>query len=111
MFKRLRQLSTLRYIAFPYAVFVPLNAGKDMLWQPGQRFEFRLRLFGVIPFGIYTINVLEFDMEKGIYTEESNSHVPAWNHRISVEPVSSGSVRYTDEVEISAGRKTPVVYL
>jgi len=111
VYERIQKLSTLQHIAFPYAAFKPLNGSDDLIWKPGRRFEFRFRLFGVIPFGVHTINVIEFDENTGIYTRESNPHVPVWNHRIAIEPIDSSSVRYTDEVEIGAGWKTPFVAL
>jgi len=111
VFGKIQKLSTLQHIAFPYATFKPLNGSDDFIWKPGHRFDFRFRLFGVIPFGVHTINVIEFDENTGIYTREGNPHVPVWNHRIIIEPIDSSSVRYTDEVEIGAGWKTPFVYL
>ncbi len=111
VFERIQKLSTLQYIAFPYATFKPLDGSDDLIWQPEQTFEFNFRLFGVIPFGVHTITVIDFDEENGIYTKEGNKHVPVWNHRIIIELIDSSSVRYTDEVEISAGGKTPFVYL
>lgn len=111
VYERIQRLSTLQHIAFPYATFRPLNGSDDLVWKPGHRFEFRFRLFGVIPFGVHTISVIEFDEDRGIYTEEGNRHVPVWNHRIFIEPLDGDSVRYTDEVEIGAGWKTPFVYL
>jgi len=111
IFEKIQKLSTLQYIAFPYAVFRPTNDEEDLIWKSGQTFEFDFRLLGFIPFGIHRINVIEFDEQSGIYTRESNSHVPVWNHRIIIEPISERKVRYTDEVEIGAGWKTPVVCL
>ena len=108
--KKLQRLRTLQHIAAPYAAFEPLDGSEDILWQSGQSFEFRFRLFGFIPFGIHRICVVDFD-ESAIYTRESNTHVPVWNHRITLEPLGNNCTRYTDEVEIGAGWKTPFVCL
>lgn len=110
VFNRLTHLETLRYIALPYASFEPLNCGEDLIWKEGGSFEFSFRLFCFIPLGIHRINIIDFNSEKGIYTVESNSHVPVWNHRIYLVKEKNGTL-YTDEVEIYAGWKTPFVAL
>lgn len=109
IFIKLQRLETLQYIARPYATFTPVNAEDDMIWKPGETFVFRFRLFGFIPFGTHTIHVLEFN-ENSIYTHESNTHVPVWNHRIRLTDAPDGNTLYSDEVEIDAGRKTPIIY-
>jgi len=100
VFGEIKKLSTLQYIAFPYAAFMPVNGQNDLIWQSGEIFDFRFRLFGIIPLGIHRIAVVDFDEESGIYTKEGNKHVPVWNHRIIIEPTDRNTVRYTDEVEI-----------
>lgn len=83
VFERLKVLKTLQYIAFPYATFGPINGDNDLIWRKGETFSFRFKLFGIIPFGIHTIKVIDFNEESRIiYTNESNTHVPVWNHRI-----------------------------
>jgi hypothetical protein len=46
-----------------------------------------------------------------IYTNEVNTHVPIWNHRIYLKPIDKETTEYTDEVEIYAGWKTAFVYI
>ncbi len=111
VYEHIQRLSTLQHIAFPYATFKPADGTEGLVWKAGRRIDFRFRLFGIIPLGIHSINVIEFDEHGGIYTKEGNRHVPVWNHRIIIEPIDGGSVRYTDEVEIGAGWKTPFVHL
>ncbi len=111
VFGKIQKLSTLQYIAFPYATFKEVCGNEDLIWKSGQTFKFKLRLFGIIPLGIHSISVIDFDEERGIYTIEGNRHVPVWNHRIILESINHTSVRYTDEVEIGAGWKTPFVFL
>ena len=110
VFALLQQLSTLRYIASPYATFEPINEPSDFFWEVGKTFAFRFKLFGIVPFGTHTIHVLEFD-ENHIYTHEANTYVPVWNHRIVLKEVNDQEVMYSDEVELYAGWKTPFVYL
>lgn len=110
VYSLLRNLSTLQYIAAPYATFEPQNKSDDIAWQPGQTVTFRFKLFGVIPFGIHTITVIDFS-KKEIYTNESNTYVPIWNHRIQLIDNKDGTTTYSDEVEIGAGWKTIFVWM
>ncbi len=111
IFGKLKELKTLQYVAAPYAAFSPIDGNENLVWEEGKTFSFRFRLFGFMPFGIHTIKVVEFSEEAyGIFTNESNTHVPVWNHRILLKQIEN-AVRYTDEVEIYAGWKTPLVYL
>ncbi len=111
VFRRLQKLETLQYIAAPYATFIPLDGNQDIEWEEGSTFYFRFYLFGIIPFGVHTIHVLYSGEDTGISTEENNKHVPIWNHRIYLESINQETTRYTDEVEIGAGWKTPFVAL
>ncbi|MGB4610083.1 MAG: hypothetical protein WBH77_05605 [Saccharofermentanales bacterium] len=111
VFQKLKSLKTLQYIAAPYARFIPLQNNQNIEWKEGSSFSFRLYLFGIIPFGIHTINVLSFNEDTGLNTNEYNKYVPVWNHRIYLEYVDQKTTRYTDEVEIVAGWKTPFVAL
>lgn len=112
VFNKLKSIQTLQYIASPYATFTPLTESDDFNWKAGETFSFQLKLFGVIPFGIHTIKVIDFNEEAyRIHTTESNAYVPIWNHSIVLKPLGDGASQYTDEVEIYAGWKTPLVYL
>lgn len=112
IFSLLKELKTLQYVAAPLAAFSPLTDFGNIIWQENSDFVFRFRLFGVLPFGVHTIHVVEFDeVSYEIYTNEKNTHVQVWNHRIILESVEAGKTQYTDEVEIYAGWKTPLVYL
>jgi len=109
VFRKLQQLETLQYIAGPYATFEPV--GDDAhIWTVGSTSSYRLRLFGVIPFGTHTIHIVRFDPES-ISSREGNEHVPVWNHDILMELIDSKRTRYTDRVEIQAGWKTVFICL
>lgn len=109
--EKLKALRTLQYIAAPFASFSVLNGSNDLIWSQGKEFAFYLKLFGFLPLGIHRIRVVEFDTVTGrIYTQESNKHVPVWNHSILLTSTQAGETLYTDEVEIDAGWKTPIVY-
>lgn len=111
IFRRLQKLKTLQYIAHPYATFKSVDDTEELTWQEDSAFAFHFKLFALIPFGVHTIKVIQFDIEKGIYTQEGNKHVPVWNHKIILEKINENTTKYTDIVEIQAGWKTLFVYL
>jgi hypothetical protein len=111
IFRRLQKLKTLQYIAYPYATFKSVDDTEELTWQEDSAFAFHFKLFALIPFGVHTIKVIQFDIEKGIYTQEGNKHVPVWNHKIILEKINENTTKYTDIVEIQAGWKTLLVYL
>lgn len=114
IFRRLQRLDTLQYIAAPLATFSPTGETPpdgELRWEAGKTFAFRLRLFGVIPLGDHVIRVLDFgDRPYAIFTRESNLSVPTWNHRIELSALDADRTRYTDDVEIGAGWKTPLIW-
>ena len=111
VFAKLSKLRTLQYIAYPYATFTPLDGTDNMSWEVGSTSRFKFRLFGFIPFGTHTINVIRFGSDEGIYTHEGNEHVPTWNHEIILEELSGNKCRYTDKVDIDAGWKTIFIWI
>lgn len=111
IFRRLQKLKTLQYIAHPYATFKSVDDSEELTWQEDSAFAFHFKLFALIPFGVHTIKVIQFDIEKGIYTQEGNKHIPVWNHKIILEKINENTTKYTDIVEIQAGWKTLFVYL
>lgn len=111
VFKRLQRLKTLQYIAYPMATFTPVNGNNRLVWKEGTTSSYKFRLFGIIPFGVHIIKVIHFGLQKGIYTNESNTHVPIWNHKILIEKIDDNNTKYTDIVDIDAGWKTVFIYL
>ena len=106
---RLQRLETLQYIAAPYATFVPVENSSGFVWKTGAVSSYRFRLFGIIPFGVHTIRIERFDAD-GIQSRESNSHVPVWDHLITLKDMGE-QTGYTDEVEIRAGWKTFFIWI
>ena len=107
--KKLQQLETLQYIASPYASFVPLDNRESFIWTVGSTSSYRLKLFGVIPFGIHTIKIERFD-EETVRSSEGNRFVQLWIHKIYLKN-NGTQTEYTDEVDIDAGWKTIFVWL
>lgn len=109
VFAKLQQVSTLQYIAAPYATFSPVDPNDSMEWQVGASSSYRFKMWGLIPFGVHTINIERFDID-GIQSRECNKFVPIWNHKIYLKDLD-GKTAYTDEVDIDAGWKTIFVWL
>lgn len=93
------------------ATFTPVDGNNKLIWKEGAVSSYKLKLFGIIPFGIHTIKVIHFGLEEGIYTNEGNTHVSVWNHKILLEKIDDNSTNYTDIVDIDAGWKTVFIYL
>ncbi len=111
VYNLLKNFDILSKIAFPYVTFNSLDGDNNINWQVGETYRFKARLIGFIPFGIHTINVVKFDEEDGVYTNEQNTYVPTWNHEVILRKIDENTTEYTDEVEIGAGWKTYFVYL
>ena len=109
VFQKLQRLETLQTIAKPYAAFEPADS-TEAVWTAGSKSSYRLRLFGIIPFGTHTIRIERFDPGE-ISSREGNRHVPVWNHDIRLVPIDENHTQYTDRVEIQAGWKTVFVWL
>lgn len=109
VFAKLQELSTLQYIAAPYATFTPVDPDDPMVWQVGASSSYRFKMWGFIPFGVHTINIERFDIDR-IQSREGNKFVPVWNHKIYLNDIG-GETEYTDEVDIDAGWKTIFVWL
>lgn len=111
IWEKLQRLSSLQYIASPYASFRPVEGKGALIWREGEFFSLHFRLFRVIPLGVHTIRIITFDQKNfTIVSNESNRHVPVWNHRIILESIDVRHKKYTDQVEIEAGWKTLIVY-
>ena len=108
VFEKLQKLETLQVIAKPYATFDPIEAAESV-WKADTTTAYRLRLFGVIPFGTHRIHIVRFDPD-GVSSHEKNEHVPVWNHDITIFPLDENHTEYTDKIEIRAGWKTPFIW-
>ncbi|MET0829226.1 MAG: hypothetical protein ABWY26_06885 [Microbacterium sp.] len=121
---------TMRYVSWPLTVFSPLDpASWRSRWQPGD-YRFRMRALAVLPIGEQTVSISfpESDPVTGRYQLRDNGHgqlVRTWDHRITIEPVPADAVqkagsasiagqdrtRYTDRIDVDAGRLTVPVWL
>jgi hypothetical protein len=112
IWKRLLHVDTLKAITKPMMTFTPVEgAAENPAWREGGVYSFKIRAFGVLPIGDrHSIEVKRIDSEHFIIqTQERNETVTVWNHRIVLTPLSNGHTRYTDIVQIYAGRLTPAI--
>ena len=111
IWENLQQIKTLQYIAAPYAYFKSVG-NRGMEWKEGEISQFYLKVFGFLPLGVHTIKVVKLNRKTlEIFTNESNRHVPVWNHRILLKEINDNSSHYIDEIEIGAGWKTHFIVL
>lgn len=91
--------------------FKPLEGQFPEIWKEGISVKMKMLLFGFIPMGgLRTIYFKEInDKLKVISTEEHDSLVKVWNHKISMEKRGPGIIKYTDEIVIYAGVLTDLM--
>lgn len=104
----------LTYVAAPLQDFEPIDPQAfPAVWSPG-RYLVRLRMFGVVPIGTQWIVISVPEAGPARYRlrdDGSGSLVSTWDHWITIDPLEGNRCRYTDEVEIQAGWRTPFVWL
>lgn len=55
--KKIKELKTLQDIAYLFAIFVTQNNVNELQSEASAVFDFKFKLFGIVSFGIHTINV------------------------------------------------------
>jgi hypothetical protein len=86
---------------------VPALAGRAEPMRVGERGTAWLFAFHLVPAYRHTIEVVEVDENnRTIRTHECGGVLRAWNHTLHVEPTGNNHCRYSDTVEIDAGRAT-----
>ena len=89
---------------------VPALAGRSEPLHAGECGTGWLFAFHVMPAYRHTIEVIDVDeAQRTIRTHEHGGVLRAWNHTLRVEPVDAQTCRYSDTVEIDAGRLTAFV--
>lgn len=105
----------LQHIAWPLVRFIPVDDAAFESFRPGGRYQVKLRLFGMIPFGTQWIvsSLHEADgtqWPKRLRDDGYSALISKWDHWITVAPDKDGGTRYIDEVEVSAGALTPFIW-
>src|SRR5262245_55400633 len=67
--------------------------------EVGEEVDFRLWFFGFLPAWVHHLRLVSIGPRE-IFTNEHGGMVRTWNHRLTFEPISDHSCRYTDEIEI-----------
>lgn len=116
VWSELRTARLLQHIAWPLVRFVPLVGEQFETFEPGGRYPVKLRLFGMVPFGVQWIVTSTHEPDAGQWPKQlrDNGHsalIEKWDHWISVAPHEKGGTRYQDEVEIAAGVLTPFIWI
>lgn len=79
-------------------------------WRTGERLDTRLLLFGVLPFSVHDMEILEVDGDEHVLrTNERGGLLRRWDHEIVVTPLTATSCRYEDTVAVDAGVLTAAV--
>jgi ligand-binding SRPBCC domain-containing protein len=105
-----KQTDTLRYITRGLLGF-RVDGGTPERLAEAETYRMRLLFFGVLPAWKHEIHVTRLDdAAHEIRTEERGGPVRTWRHRITVDEEGWGSTRYLDEIEVSAGVLTPLVW-
>lgn len=87
--------------------------GYPALWTEGPH-RIQLCLFGFLPLGPQTIDVSFPAAPAGEARLRDNGHGPLikrWDHNITVTDNGDGTTSYADDLDISAGPLTPLVWL
>ena len=110
VWRAVRSPVTLVHVAAP-VLRMPALEGRHRPRQQGESVSTPLLLLGVLPLSQHTvrIDVLD-DAAMTARTEEHGGPVSVWRHHITVEPAGPTGCRYTDEVEVGAGRLTGLVH-
>ena len=91
----------------------PLLGVRDPLPETlaeGETLALRLKILG-LPANRHTLHLVEVDdATRSVRTREHGGALKTWNHTIQIEPAGGAACRYTDTVEIDAGRLTPIAY-
>ena len=106
----------LQHIAWPLVRFIPVDDAAFDRFRPAGRYEVKLRLFGMIPSGTQWIvsSLHEVDgtqWPKRLRDNGRSALISKWDHWITVTPDPNGGTLYSDEVEVSAGAMTPIIWV
>ena len=103
------------HIAWPLMRFVPVGDETLEHFKPGGRYQVKLRMFGMLPFGKQWIVASIHEPETGQWPKRLRDNgysalIEKWDHWITIAPNADGGTHYSDNVEISAGILTPFIW-
>lgn len=105
----------LQHIAWPMVRFIAADDSAFDRFRPGGRHRVKLCLFGIIPFGTQWIvtSLHETDDSEWPKRLRDNGHsalIAKWDHWITVSPDPNGGTYYSDDVEVSAGALSLLIW-
>lgn len=105
----------LTHIAWPLVRFTPIDNEPFETFQPNGRYQVILHLFGILPFGTQWIvtsvhEPMTGEWPKRLRDAGYSALIEKWDHWITIAPDGNGGTIYGDDVEISAGILTPVIW-
>ncbi len=104
-----QRTATLQHVLWPLLTATPSMRVPDTIAE-GDRISIHLRFFGILPCWTHEVQVQRL-AEHEIVSREHGGPIAAWNHRLTFEPTSPTTCRYTDAVEVHAGVLTPFAFL
>ena len=113
MWEELQKVSSLMYVASPILKFKPQKGHSvPEKWTLGTEYKLKLSLFGIFPLGDHFIKLVELNKEENlIISNERGNLTKTWNHIIKFTAIDDQTIEYTDEIEISAGILTLLIWL
>ncbi len=113
VWSEVQKSSLLLEVIKPLARVTPLDAaGFPERWQEHETIRCRLTVLGIIPVGTHVLQIKRVDpATREIESREHDALVRRWNHLIRVRSTPDGRALYVDEIEISAGFCTVLVWL
>lgn len=105
----------LQHITWPLVRFEPVSSTSFDRFRPGGRYQLKLRLFGIIPFGTQWIvtslhEADDTEWPKRLRDNGRSALISKWDHWITVTPDPNGGTHYSDDVDVSAGFLTPFIW-
>ena len=103
---------TFLYVTGWMAGYPGSDAWPERIFATPRRILMEVRPFHRLPIVAHEVEVTSVDDESlQICTRERGQRIHHWNHRMQVEPIDRNRCRYTDHVQICAGRLTPFAWL
>lgn len=115
VWREVQTAQILIHIAWPLVRFIPVGDEPMEAFKAGGRYQVKLVLFGILPFGTQWIVTSLHEPESGEWPKQLRDDgysalISRWDHWITIAPDANGVTDYRDDVEISAGALTPFIW-
>ncbi len=101
----------LRFVAKGMIDFKPVEAPLPKVWEQGQTYAVKMRIFGFLPFGgTHYLFVEKIDNQTfEAATKEWDTRTKIWNHDIILRDLGNGRTHYEDVIVIYGGWLTGLI--